>query len=83
MVGVTIQQITPLCGPSCQLRLSRFSVRLKFQDRPSVAKIKKLLELAHSFHIYFYYLRCARVFHNVATSGPSCAPSRPVFCPDF
>ena len=34
---VTIQKIRPLRGPSCKLRLSRFSVRLKFQDVPSVA----------------------------------------------
>ena len=29
--------IMPLCGPSCKLRLSRFSAKLKFQDGPSVA----------------------------------------------
>ena len=27
----------PLRGPSCKLRLSRFSAKLKFQDGPSVA----------------------------------------------
>ena len=34
-------KITPLHGPSCKLRLSRFSVRLKFQDGPSVAITQK------------------------------------------
>jgi hypothetical protein len=29
--------IIPLCGPSCKLRFARISVRLKFQDGPSVA----------------------------------------------
>ena len=29
----------PLRGPSCKLRLARFSARLKFQDGPSVAKM--------------------------------------------
>ena len=29
----------PLCGPSCKLRLARFSAWLKLQDRPSVAII--------------------------------------------
>ena len=29
--------IIPLRGPSCKLRLERFSARLKFQDGPSVA----------------------------------------------
>ena len=29
--------IVPLRGPSCKLRLARFSVKLKFQDGPSVA----------------------------------------------
>ena len=33
----TIRKIMPLRGPSWKLRLSRFSVRLKFQDGPSVA----------------------------------------------
>ena len=27
----------PICGPSCKLRLDRFSVMLKFQDGPSEA----------------------------------------------
>ena len=31
------QIIIPLRGPSCKLRLSRFSAKLKFQDGPSVA----------------------------------------------
>ena len=31
------ERIMPLCGPSCRLRLSRSSARLKFQNRPSVA----------------------------------------------
>ena len=34
---VTIPIIIPLRGPSCKLRLFRFSVELKFQDGPSVA----------------------------------------------
>ena len=29
--------IIPLRGPSCKLRLFRFSAKLKFQDGPSVA----------------------------------------------
>jgi hypothetical protein len=29
--------IIPLCGPSFKLRFARISVRLKFQDGPSVA----------------------------------------------
>ena len=32
----------PLCGPSCKLRLARFSAWLKLQDRPSVAIIHSL-----------------------------------------
>ena len=36
------QIIIPLRGPSCKLRLSRFSAKLKFQDGPSVAKRKKV-----------------------------------------
>jgi hypothetical protein len=45
--------IIPLRGPSCKLRLARFSAKLKLQDGPSVAKIqkivatKKLFSLAH------------------------------------
>ena len=31
------ERIMPLCGLSCKLRLARFSARLKFQDRPSMA----------------------------------------------
>ena len=31
------QIIIPLRGPSCKLRLSSFSAKLKFQDGPSVA----------------------------------------------
>ena len=34
---VTIPIIIPLRGPSCKLRFSRISERLKFQDEPSVA----------------------------------------------
>ena len=34
---VTIPIIIPLRGPSCKLRLFRFSAKLKFQDGPSVA----------------------------------------------
>ena len=33
----------PLHGPSCKLRLARFSVKLKFQDGPSVAKLLQKL----------------------------------------
>jgi hypothetical protein len=35
--GRFIARIKPLRGPSCKLRLARFSARLKFQDGPSVA----------------------------------------------
>ena len=31
------QIIITFCGPSCNLRLSRFSAKPKFEDRPSVA----------------------------------------------
>jgi hypothetical protein len=34
---VSSERIMPLCGLSCKLRLARFSARLKFQDRPSMA----------------------------------------------
>jgi hypothetical protein len=37
VAGWIIRIIVPLCGPSCTLRLSRSSARLRFQDRPSVA----------------------------------------------
>jgi hypothetical protein len=37
VAGWIIKIIVPLCGPSCKLRLSRSSARLRFQDRPSVA----------------------------------------------
>ena len=36
------QIIIPLRGPSCKLRLFRFSAKLKFQDGPSVAIIQSL-----------------------------------------
>ena len=36
------QIIIPLRGPSCKLRLSRFSAKLKFQDGPSVAIIQSI-----------------------------------------
>ena len=35
--------IIPLRGPSCKLRFERISVRLKFQDGPSVAILKLVL----------------------------------------
>ena len=41
--GVTIQKIMPLRGLSCKLRLSRSSARLRFQDRPGVAKLPKIV----------------------------------------
>ena len=34
--------IMPLCGPSCKLRLVRFSARLRFQDRPSMAIVSSV-----------------------------------------
>ena len=40
LAGWILQKIVPLCGPSCKLRLARFSAELKFQDGPSVAKIQ-------------------------------------------
>ena len=36
------QIIMPLCGPSCKLRLVRFSARLRFQDRPSMAIVSSV-----------------------------------------
>ena len=40
-MGVGWPKIMPLSGPSCKLRLSRSSARLRFQDRPSVAIINR------------------------------------------
>ncbi len=40
--GVTIPIIIPLRGPSCKLRLFRFSAKLKFQDGPSVAIVTNM-----------------------------------------
>ena len=37
-VGVTFQKVMSLCWPILQAKTSRFSVGLKFQDEPSVAK---------------------------------------------
>ena len=37
--------IVPLCGPSCNLRLAKFSARLKFQDESSVAIILSKIRL--------------------------------------
>ena len=39
--------IIPLRGPSCKLRLSRFSAKLKFQDGPSVAKLGQCRSNCH------------------------------------
>jgi hypothetical protein len=33
-------------GPSCQLRFARICARLKFQDGPSVAKLRRLKDVA-------------------------------------
>ena len=38
------QIIMPLRGPSCKLRLSRFSAKLKFQDVLSVAIIALMVD---------------------------------------
>ena len=45
--------IIPLRGPSCKLRLARFSVKLKLQDGPSVAKFFDWNYLARK-KIFFY-----------------------------
>ena len=39
-VGGSRPKIMPLSGPSCKLRLSRSSARLRFQDRSSVAILR-------------------------------------------
>ena len=52
---VTIRKIIPLRGPSCKLRLSRLSARLRFQDGPSVAITRRTDFRDTSKHIAFIY----------------------------
>jgi hypothetical protein len=49
------ERIMPLCGPSCKLRLSRSSARLRFQDRPSMAKRDPLLPTPNPKKIRKHY----------------------------
>ena len=41
-------KIMPLCGPSCKLRLARFSAKLKLQDRAECGKISQIVNENHS-----------------------------------
>ena len=35
--GLFCQKILQVCGPSCKLKVARFSAEMKFQDGPSVS----------------------------------------------
>ena len=49
-----------LCGPSCKIRLLKFSARLKFQDGPSVA-----------ITMPFYIIKILNTFgSNITTPQP-------------